>query len=75
MIFFSKKIGFGISCLSPKATICMKCQSLFYRKNKEKKIKNVICGKFCLSFESDARPTGEQKVAGSIPAGSGNILS
>ena len=25
--------------------------------------------------QSDARPTGDQKVAGSIPTGSGNILS
>ena len=25
--------------------------------------------------QSDARPTGDQEVAGSIPAGSGNILS
>ena len=25
--------------------------------------------------QSDARPTGDEKAAGSIPAGSGNILS
>ena len=34
--FFSKKIDFGISCkLSPKETICMKCQSLYSMKNKK----------------------------------------
>ena len=30
LIFFLQKIGFDTSCkLSPKETICMKCQSLF----------------------------------------------
>ena len=34
--YFSYKIGFDNSCkLSPKETICMKCQILFYRKNKK----------------------------------------
>ena len=36
--YFSQKIGFNISCnLSLKETICMKCLSLFSRKN----IKNI----------------------------------
>ena len=36
---FSQKTGFDISCkLSPKETICMKCQILFSGKNK----KNII---------------------------------
>ena len=34
--FFLQKIVIGISCkLSPKETICMKCQSLFLEKNKK----------------------------------------
>ena len=34
--YFSRKIGFDFSCkLSPKETICMKCQSLFSGKNKK----------------------------------------
>ena len=34
--YFSWKIGFDISCkLSPKETICMKCQILFSGKNKK----------------------------------------
>ena len=37
--YFSKKIGFDTSCkLSPKETICMKCQILFSRKKKKKNI-------------------------------------
>ena len=37
--YFFQKIGFDISCkLSPKETICMKCQSLFSGKNK----KNIV---------------------------------
>ena len=32
--YFSEKIGYDTSCkLSPKETICMKCQILFSRKN------------------------------------------
>ena len=39
---FQKKTGFDISCkLSPKETICMKCQILFFRKNK-KNISNCL---------------------------------
>ena len=35
--YFSKKIGFGISCkLSPMETVCMTFQILFSRKNKKK---------------------------------------
>ena len=34
--YFSQKTGFDISCkLSPKETICMKCQILFSGKNKK----------------------------------------
>ena len=37
--YFSWKTGFDVSCkLSPKETICMKCQNLFSGKNK----KNII---------------------------------
>ena len=37
MIVFTQKIGFHISCkLSPKETICRKCQNLFSGKNKTK---------------------------------------
>ena len=35
--YFSQKTGYDISCkLSPKETICMKCQILFFGKNKKK---------------------------------------
>ena len=38
-LYFSQKTGFDISCkLSPKGTICMKCQSQISGKNK----KNII---------------------------------
>ena len=38
--FFFQKTGFDISCkLSPKETICMKCQGLFLWKKKKKKEK------------------------------------
>ena len=34
-LFFFRKWGFDISCkLSPKETICMKCQTQFYREKK-----------------------------------------
>ena len=34
--YFSKKIGFDNSCkLSPKETICMRCQGLVFGKNKK----------------------------------------
>ena len=34
--YFSQKTGFDISCkLSPLETICMKCQNLFFGKNKK----------------------------------------
>ena len=37
-LYISQKIGFDSSCkLSPKETICMKCQILFSRKKKEEK--------------------------------------
>ena len=37
--YFSQKTGFDISCkLSPKKTICMKCQILFSGKNKKNNI-------------------------------------
>ena len=37
-LFFSKQTGFDITCkLSPMETVCMKCQILFSRKNKNKK--------------------------------------
>ena len=37
--YFPQKIGFGISCkLSPRETICLKCQNLFSGKSK----KNII---------------------------------
>ena len=37
--YFSQKTGYDISCkLSPKETVCMKCQILFSGKNK----KNII---------------------------------
>ena len=36
LIYFFQKIGFNIPCkLSPKETICMKCQSLFSGENKK----------------------------------------
>ena len=45
-LFFSKKIGFDISCkLSPQETICKKYQNLLSGKNK-KYIFNVVCWKF-----------------------------
>ena len=35
-LFFLQKTGFDTSCkLSPKETICIKCQSLYFRKNKK----------------------------------------
>ena len=44
VVFFSHKIGFDMSFrLSPKETICMKCQSLFSRKNKKKNRQFVVC--------------------------------
>ena len=34
---FPQETGFGISCkLSPKETVCMKCQTLFSEKKKKK---------------------------------------
>ena len=49
VFLFSQKTGFDVSCkLSPVETICMKCQILFYLKNKKKKILQVchlLCGK------------------------------
>ena len=42
----SQKIGFDVSCkLSPKLTICIKCQSLFSGKNKEH-IVSLSCAEF-----------------------------
>ena len=41
--FFFQEIGFNILCkLSPKETICMKRQTLFYGK-KENIIQNIVC--------------------------------
>ena len=50
--FFTKKIGLGTSCkLSPKETICMKCQILFSRKNK-KNIMRLSSAEFAHSMGS-----------------------
>ena len=39
--YFSKKMRFDVSCkLSPKETVCMKCQTLFSRKNIGKLLSN-----------------------------------
>ena len=44
--YFYGKIGFDISCkLSPVEAICMKCKSLFSRKNR-KSIMNLSSAKF-----------------------------
>ena len=41
---FSKQIGSDTSCkLSPKETICMKCQILFSRKNKKNRFQKISC--------------------------------
>ena len=44
--YLSQKIGFDIPCkLSPKETVCMKCQSLVSEKNK-KNITNLLSAEF-----------------------------
>ena len=51
-LIFSSEIGSDTSCkLSPKETICMKCQILFSRKNK-KKISKCCLLKFLPSMQS-----------------------
>ena len=50
--YFSYKIEFDTSCkLSPKETICMKCQILFSRKNK-KNITSLSSAESALSVVS-----------------------
>ena len=48
--YFSWKIGFDISCkLSPKETICMKCQTLFYEEKKKKNNNTKLWSEFAKS--------------------------